>query len=120
MTAIRRHAAKRDVNESAIVDALRSAGCDVWRLSQPGIPDLLVTHNGWHCLMEVKQPGKKLTPAEALFHASCNGPCGVVYSVADALDLIAKYDALRPAEGPKRANRTAPRRDVPSAQLRLL
>jgi hypothetical protein len=38
-------------------------------------------------LMEVKQPGEKLTPAQVVFHQNWVGPrIAIVYSVRDALE----------------------------------
>lgn len=55
-----RVAAKRDVAEPGIVDALESAGALVWRLDRPC--DLLTYYHGTWLPMEVKTGrGKKLT-----------------------------------------------------------
>jgi hypothetical protein len=53
-----RTAARVDENQSAIVDALRAAGCLVCITSQvgKGFPDLLVTRAGRIYLLEVKRP----------------------------------------------------------------
>lgn len=41
--------AKRDAAEAPIVDAIRSVGGKVWRLSGDGVPDLLVLFRArWH------------------------------------------------------------------------
>ena len=55
-----RRSAKRDHNESAIVQALKKAGCQVWRVSGAALPDLLVLTPGgsWQPL-EVKNPHGK-------------------------------------------------------------
>lgn len=45
----------RDVNEAAIVSALRAAGASVTSLSATGVPDLLVGFRGQTFLIEVKQ-----------------------------------------------------------------
>lgn len=50
-------ARRRDVNEKAIVAALRAAGATVQQLDGSGVPDLVVGYNGQDCLLEVKQPG---------------------------------------------------------------
>jgi len=55
---------KVDANQNAIVDALLAAGCAVQSLAMcgAGVPDLLVAAHGQLYLLEVKQPGEKLTP----------------------------------------------------------
>ena len=61
-------AAKRDATEAPIVDALQKFGCVVVRLSQPGVPDLLVrTPDGGAHVVEVKAPRGSLTPAQLKF-----------------------------------------------------
>lgn len=56
-----RRAARVDMNQDAIVSALRAAGASVLSIGQP--VDLLVGHRGVTLLMEVKNPqsryGKK-------------------------------------------------------------
>jgi len=60
-----RRAAKRDANERGIIDALERAGCQVWQLSQRGLPDLLVVRAGVIYLLEVKDEiHGRLTPAQ--------------------------------------------------------
>jgi len=54
-----RHAAKRDGNERGIVLALELAGWSVWKMSQPGFPDLLCVRRGEVVLIEVKEVGKR-------------------------------------------------------------
>lgn len=86
--SLNRYAAKRDENEGEIVKALRTIR-HVTQLSGKGVPDLLVIKPGrelpiFVCetieqamdaamtddmvLIEVKQPGKKLTPAQVEWH----------------------------------------------------
>ena len=61
-----RYAAKRDTTEPAIVDALQRFGCTVVRLSQAGVPDLLVrTPDGCAHLVECKAPHGTRTPAQS-------------------------------------------------------
>lgn len=49
-----RRFARRDDNELAIVNALVIVGASVTRLSQAGVPDLLVGYRGRTFLLEVK------------------------------------------------------------------
>ena len=88
-----RLAAKRDANEAAIVDALIAHGCTVTRLSQAGVPDLLVGHFQDHrrrwALLEVKSGTNRLTPDQRAFmeyHSGC--PAYVVRTPQDALDVL--------------------------------
>jgi hypothetical protein len=87
--------AKRDENEKEIVSALRSEGYAVFRLSGPGIPDLLVVKpdkdapvyvcdtvaQALNCagkaalsLIEVKMPGGTLTESQQAFFTVCRDP----------------------------------------------
>lgn len=54
--SIHRRDAKRDLNEGPIVEALTAAGASVTRLSDKGVPDLLVGFGGHTRLLEVKAP----------------------------------------------------------------
>lgn len=56
---------KRDASEQAIVDALEAIGATVFRLSGPGVPDLLVGFKGHWTPMEVKARTGRLTPLQA-------------------------------------------------------
>lgn len=71
---------RRDTAESAIVEALRAAGCQVWLLSGTGNPDLLVKRGGRFMVFEVKTgPKAKLTANQD----AANWP--ILRSVDDAL-----------------------------------
>lgn len=63
--SLHRRAAKRDLNEAAIVDALRAVGVKVYRMSGEGLPDLLCEYLGHWTPLEVKSKGGKLTEAQA-------------------------------------------------------
>lgn len=88
--SLRRTAAKRDLNEEAIVQALRKAGASVERLSgTPGLPDLLVGYRGANSLLEVKRPRGKYTPDQKRWAEGWRG--AAVYmarSVDEALEFI--------------------------------
>ena len=81
---------KRDANERAIVEALRWVGCAVQTLEQgKGCPDLLVCdETGRMVLMEVKEPGGKLTPAQTKWHANWPGRVAIVHSPMEALSSL--------------------------------
>lgn len=85
-----RRAAKVDANQAEIVRALRAVGARVHVTSSlgGGFPDLTVGFRGQTFLLEVKQPGEKLTPRECVFFAEWTGHSAVVYSVDNALAAI--------------------------------
>jgi len=80
---------KPDANQPAIVAALRKVGVSVHPMSADGsgCPDLLCSYRGYVTLLEVKQPGKKLTPAQVRWHANWDSfsPVYVVETIDDAL-----------------------------------
>lgn len=83
-----RYAAKRDTTEAAIVDALEKFGCVVVRLSQPGIPDLLVrAPDGRADLVECKAPRGTFTPAQLKF-AQRWGPVTRLRSAEEAVKWV--------------------------------
>ena len=83
---MRNHAAKRDINETAIIHALLGAGATVHQMSAPGMPDLLVGYRKETYLVECKSKGGKLTPAQATFISGWLGrPVIVAYSAEEAL-----------------------------------
>lgn len=89
--------AKVDLNQSAIVKALRQAGCSVVSLAAVGngCPDLLAARNGNMWLMEIKNGDKclsaqKLTPDEVRFHATWKAQIHVVKNVDQALNVASR------------------------------
>lgn len=75
---LHRRAARRDANESPIVQLFRAAGCTVQPLSAPGCPDLLVGLRGVTFLVEVKDGAqrasqRRLTPAQQDWHRRWRG-----------------------------------------------
>ena len=90
-----RLAARTDANQADIVKALLDIGASVQILAAvgQGCPDLLVGLAGRNFLLEVKNGSKppskrKLTPAEAEWHAEWRGQVCVVESVEAALEII--------------------------------
>ena len=90
-----RLAARTDANQADIVKALLDIGASVQILAAvgQGFPDLLVGLAGRNFLLEVKDGSKppskrKLTPAEAEWHAEWRGQVCVVESVEAALEII--------------------------------
>lgn len=90
---MRRYAARKDANQSDVVDALRACGWSVWVMDQPC--DLLIGKAGVNGLLEVKDGAKrpsarKLTPAQVEFNRDWRGQFTVVTSVQQALDEAEK------------------------------
>lgn len=56
---MRGFAKQRDANEGGIIAVLEGAGAAVQRLSEAGVPDLLVGFGGELYLLEVKNPDAK-------------------------------------------------------------
>ena len=91
-----RRAARRDENEKPIVDALEAAGYSVFRLSQDGIPDLLVGKHKQCWLLEVLGDEKVakyrktggLTPAQVKFWERWKGPASCVRSIEEAFAVV--------------------------------
>ena len=85
-----RRAAKVDATQSAIVSALRKAGCQVESLAAVGrgVPDLLVSRGGGRglYLLECKSKGGSLTPAQRKWHALF--PVHVVTDAESALRAV--------------------------------
>lgn len=99
MGAMNRHAARRDAAEPAIVKALIRVGCSVVKISERGVPDLLVAYpmllpydesdpNFSMILMEVKTGNAKLTTDEEKFFDAFRGPKIIVRTPQDALIYI--------------------------------
>ncbi len=83
-----RHA-RRDSNESEIVRHLRAIGAQVYRLSAPGMPDLLVNFHGQTYFMEDKTRKGKLTGLQvATFSDWAGSEIYVVRSVDEALTVL--------------------------------
>lgn len=84
-----RRAAKKDLNQDAIVAELLACGCSVRKTHQlgGGFPDLAVGWRGRTLLVEVKQPGKEddLTADEREFFAAWRGAAIVAYRAEDVI-----------------------------------
>jgi hypothetical protein len=81
-----RKAGKKDLNQAAIVAALRAIGCEVVIINQKGVPDLLVGLRSVWMPVEVKSPRGHLTALQAALRSRCWFP--VVSSVDEALQLF--------------------------------
>jgi hypothetical protein len=92
-----RYAARIDRNQPEIVAALRAIGCQVipTHTVGQGFPDLVVDYHGRSCLVEVKDPlqppsKRRLTPAQAEFHAAWTGPIYTVETPEDAVLCVTR------------------------------
>lgn len=90
MSSNKKWAAKRDANEGPIVDTLKAAGASVRRLSETGVPDLVVGIGGVNYLLEVKAKGGTLTEAESDFFAEWQGQKAIVRTPEEALRAIGR------------------------------
>lgn len=94
-----RRAAQRDGNEQQIIDAARRCGATVQRLSDRGVPDLLIGHIGKTYLVEVKDPeaergraqAVKLTPDQANWWQWWRGQVSLVTTPVSIYELLG-YD----------------------------
>jgi hypothetical protein len=81
-----RRAAKRDITEPAIKDALEGDGWEVTPVSDESIPDLLCSKRGVWMIVECKSRGGTLTEKQKAFiqhHRS--GPVFVCETAIDAV-----------------------------------
>jgi hypothetical protein len=99
-----RRAARVDGNQSAIVDALRAAGCSVQSLAEVGngCPDLLVARANVIYVIECKDPTQKpsdrrLTPLQKKWHAEWQGRAHLVETVDQALLVVGAIKQARAA-----------------------
>ncbi len=88
------HAAKVDIVQASIVDALRRCGAQVESLAGVGrgVPDLLVGYAGELYLLEVKSPGGKLTTMQKVWHRCWQEyPVYVVHDACEALAAVGAH-----------------------------
>ena len=92
-----RRAARVDMNQDTIIQALLSAGAVVQSLAPVGVgcPDLLVGYGGTNYLIEVKNPGvdpnqRRLTRPQVKFHAWWKqaGQVAIAETPKQALEVI--------------------------------
>ncbi len=84
------YAKKIDVNQPAIVKALREAGASVQVLSAvgKGVPDILVGYNEVNYLFEIKNGDNGLTDDQRVWHAGWMGRVWIVRSKEQAIRII--------------------------------
>jgi hypothetical protein len=92
-----KYAAKVDRNQPEIVAALRAIGARVvcTHTMGQGMTDLVVDYHGRTCLMEIKDPlqppsKRRLTPAQAEFHAAWTGPIYTVETPEEAVLCVTR------------------------------
>lgn len=87
------HSGKVDGNQQAVIDALRARGVVVRSLAGigGGLNDLLCAVAQATFLIEVKQPGEKLTPAQKKWHIECPWRNHIAYSAAEAVAIAEFY-----------------------------
>jgi len=85
-----RFAAKVDLNQGEIVDALRKVGVSVQSMAAigKGCPDLLAAKDGKVWTIEVKGPKGKLTPDQVEWIGKWNGTVHIIRTVDEALQLV--------------------------------
>lgn len=83
---IPRYTARRDQTEPSVVGALERCGFCVERLSQRGVPDLLVSRRGqWH-MVECKAGKRGMTPDQQDFRARHHAPVIVLRTPLEAIE----------------------------------
>ena len=82
------HFQRSDTNQAGIVEDLRAVGAAVLVVSAVCKFDILVGFRGKNYMFEIKQPGKKLRPAQQEFHDAWRGQIDRVESLEDCLKIM--------------------------------
>jgi hypothetical protein len=87
------HRGRVDGNQKEIIQKLRECGMQAHSIAQvgDGIPDVLVGFRGLTLVLEVKEPGETLTPAECKFLENWPGQHSVVTSFDDAYAVVTAH-----------------------------
>ena len=80
--------ARKDEHQAELVAGLRKIGATVEILSGKGIPDLLVGFRKQNFLLEVKTPGRHVTPAQLQFFTLWRGQAAIVETLEDARAIM--------------------------------
>ena len=83
-----RQRARKDLNQEAIVDALKAHGASVYVSNNAALPDLVVGSRGRTFLLEVKSDSGKLTRAQETFFATWKGHAAIVRCPEDAIAAV--------------------------------
>lgn len=88
----RAHRARRDASEPDIIATLEAAGCQVRKLAQRGVPDLLIWRTGRACvwLAECKTGGGKLRKGTQTGWSDLGLPVVVFRGHKDVLSWLAR------------------------------
>lgn len=89
-----RYSAKRDDNEIELASTYLKLGCSVDRISEKGIPDLLIGFKGLTSLAEVKTKNGKPTKAQKQFRESFKGHHKEVRTIDDVLQHVNELIAM--------------------------
>jgi hypothetical protein len=84
--SINRYAARRDGNEDEICDALESLGFHVDCVSEPGIPDLILSRAGHWYVAECKVGKRRETKSQVSFRKRSRAPIPIFRDVGDVVD----------------------------------
>ena len=84
-----RYAARTDLNQQEIVDALKAIGCDVEIIGTP--VDLLCGYRKRNFLIEVKRPGEKpRTKKQKDFIKNWKGQVRICETAEEAIQLVTR------------------------------
>ena len=88
--SVHRYSAKRDANEPEIIKALTQAGASVQKLSDSGVPDLLVGLRGKTFLLEIKAGRNGLNDVQKTWHNEFwrGEPPIIVRSIGEAFHAV--------------------------------
>lgn len=87
-----RRAAKVDANQSELIKAFRQMGVSVVSLAAhgKGLPDLLLSYQGYTHLAEVKMPKGKLTDDQERFKAGWQGCISIVRDL-EGVETVVRF-----------------------------
>lgn len=79
------YGARRDGNEDEIIDALESLGFHVEPVSEPGVPDVILSRRGRWFLAEVKSLKGRETKAQTSFRSRARAPIPIFRKIGDVI-----------------------------------
>lgn len=84
-----RRAARRDKNESGIVEMLKAIpGLSIAVVNHKAIPDLILGWQDQNYLIEIKDKAGKLTPDQVEFHQAWNGQIAICRTLEEVLEVL--------------------------------
>ena len=78
--------ARRDANEREIIEALSWHGWSVTQINGTDQPDLFIAKDEVTIAVEVKRPGRKLSPGQQRWRDQWNGLYIIAYEAQQAID----------------------------------